>query len=94
MLLFVGFYTAVLILLASSKSILISATNGAVAAENKLCSQIGLEVLKEGGSAVDAVIAATICCGCLNSFSSGISFFSLPPRSSLGIGGYGLVGKV
>ncbi|KAF8973301.1 gamma-glutamyltranspeptidase [Flammula alnicola] len=51
---------------------LIHARNGAVASENKRCSDIGVEVLKEGGNAVDAVIAATFCIGVVNMFSSGI----------------------
>ncbi|KAF9049718.1 gamma-glutamyltranspeptidase [Panaeolus papilionaceus] len=51
---------------------LIKAENGAVAAENHRCSQIGVETLKAGGNAVDAAIAATFCTGVVNMFSSGI----------------------
>lgn len=51
---------------------LIEAEHGAVASENKRCSDIGVEVLKEGGNAVDAVISATFCIGVVNMFSSGI----------------------
>ena len=48
---------------------LIQARNGAVASENKRCSDIGVDVLKDGGNAVDAVIAATLCSGVVNMFS-------------------------
>jgi Gamma-glutamyltranspeptidase len=51
---------------------LIHAKHGAVASENESCSIIGVEMLKQGGSAVDAAIAATICIGVVNMFSSGI----------------------
>lgn len=50
-------------------SFLIRAHNGAVASENKRCSDIGVAVLKEGGNAVDAAIAATFCVGVVNMFS-------------------------
>jgi gamma-glutamyltranspeptidase/glutathione hydrolase/leukotriene-C4 hydrolase len=66
-------------------SFLIRARHGAVASENKRCSDIGVDVLKEGGNAVDAAIAATFCIGVVNMFSSGIGgggFMTLriPPR--------------
>ncbi|KAJ6593887.1 gamma-glutamyltranspeptidase [Mycena capillaripes] len=51
---------------------LIKARNGAVATENILCSDIGVDILKAGGNAVDAAIAATFCTGTVNMFSSGI----------------------
>ncbi|KAJ6499312.1 gamma-glutamyltranspeptidase [Mycena sanguinolenta] len=53
-------------------SYLIKARNGAVATENILCSDIGVDILKAGGNAVDAAIAATFCIGTVAMFSSGI----------------------
>ncbi|KAG6845392.1 hypothetical protein H0H87_009739 [Tephrocybe sp. NHM501043] len=51
---------------------LIQAKYGAVSAENKRCSDIGVDILKEGGNAVDAAIGATFCTGVVNMFSSGL----------------------
>ncbi|XP_057302421.1 glutathione hydrolase 1 proenzyme-like [Hydractinia symbiolongicarpus] len=47
-------------------------TNGAVAADVKNCSDVGLEMLKAGGHAVDATIATLICVGVVNLHSSGV----------------------
>lgn len=52
---------------------LIEAKHGAVASENKRCSDIGVDVLKEGGNAVDSAIATTLCIGVVNMFSYVIS---------------------
>jgi gamma-glutamyltranspeptidase/glutathione hydrolase/leukotriene-C4 hydrolase len=46
--------------------------HGAVAAENGVCSSIGIDVLRENGTATDAAIAAALCIGVVNPFSSGI----------------------
>ncbi|KAJ3521066.1 hypothetical protein NMY22_g12468 [Coprinellus aureogranulatus] len=51
---------------------LIKAHNGAVASENRICSELGVDVLKKGGNAVDAAVATTFCIGVVNMFSSGI----------------------
>lgn len=48
---------------------LIKARHGAVASENVVCSEIGVDVLKDGGNAVDAAIASTFCIGVLDMFS-------------------------
>lgn len=52
-----------------NRIVLVEAQNGAVASENKRCSEIGVGVLKEGGNAVDAAIASTLCVGVVNMFS-------------------------
>ncbi|KAH8828459.1 gamma-glutamyltranspeptidase [Flagelloscypha sp. PMI_526] len=51
---------------------LIKAEHGAVATENQRCSDIGVDIMRKGGNAVDSAIAATFCIGVVNSFSSGI----------------------
>jgi len=48
---------------------LIEAEHGAVASENQRCSNIGVDILKEGGNAVDAAIGAVFCTGVVNMFS-------------------------
>ncbi|KAJ7594138.1 gamma-glutamyltranspeptidase [Mycena floridula] len=53
-------------------AVLIEAKHGAVATENKRCSDIGVAALKAGGNAVDAAIAANLCIGVVNMFSSGL----------------------
>lgn len=74
---------------------LIQVHNGAVASENKRCSDIGIDVLKDGGNAVDAAIAATLCIGVVNMFSL-VSIINWSPnlylhillRSGIGGGGF------
>lgn len=51
---------------------LVKAYNGAVASENRLCSEVGVTTLRRGGNAVDAGVATTFCIGVTNMFSSGI----------------------
>ncbi|KAJ7309813.1 hypothetical protein JRQ81_007883 [Phrynocephalus forsythii] len=46
--------------------------HAAVAADTRLCSDVGRDLLKEGGSAVDAAIAALICTSVLNPQSMGL----------------------
>ena len=48
---------------------MVKAQNGAVASENKICSELGVKVLREGGNAVDAAVATTFCIGVVNMFS-------------------------
>ncbi|KAF9373642.1 hypothetical protein CPB97_000409 [Podila verticillata] len=51
---------------------LIRAKHGAVATEEIHCSEIGVQVLKDGGNAVDAAVASCLCIGAVNMFSAGI----------------------
>ncbi|NWS54490.1 GGT5 hydrolase, partial [Chunga burmeisteri] len=46
--------------------------HGAVAADTETCSVIGRDILKSGGTAVDAAIAALICSSVMNPQSSGL----------------------
>lgn len=47
----------------------IRAKFGAVASENIVCSNLGVDVMKDGGNAVDAAVATTFCIGVVNMFS-------------------------
>lgn len=53
-------------------AILATGRKAGVATENEICSKIGMDVLLENGTAVDAAVASTLCVGVLNMFSSGI----------------------
>ncbi|KAH7906765.1 gamma-glutamyltranspeptidase [Hygrophoropsis aurantiaca] len=62
------------------------AQNGAVAAQNVRCSRIGVQIMREGGNAVDAAIAAAFCIGVVNMFSAGIGgggfmTIRIPPKT-------------
>ncbi|ORX52317.1 gamma-glutamyltranspeptidase [Hesseltinella vesiculosa] len=46
--------------------------HGAVAVETKECSTVGVEILRQGGNAVDSAIASALCIGVMNSFATGI----------------------
>ncbi|KAF9777737.1 gamma-glutamyltranspeptidase [Thelephora terrestris] len=57
--------------------------HGGIATEVAECSEIGVELLTQGGSAVDAIIAGSLCVGVIAAYHSGI-----------GGGGFGLVRSV
>ncbi|CAI9109296.1 OLC1v1009098C1 [Oldenlandia corymbosa var. corymbosa] len=50
----------------------ITAQHGAVVADDGRCSRVGNKVLREGGHAVDATVAAALCLGVVSPASSGI----------------------
>ncbi|GLJ51687.1 hypothetical protein SUGI_1098420 [Cryptomeria japonica] len=55
-----------------AKTEVIEAEHGVVAADDERCSDIGTDVLKEGGHAVDAAVATSLCLGVVNPMSSGL----------------------
>ncbi|KAJ2853248.1 hypothetical protein GGI22_004940, partial [Coemansia erecta] len=68
-----------------AQSTLITARNGAVATDEPRCSAIGADVLRDGGSAVDAAVASALCIGVLQAHSSGIGgggFMLIRPQDS------------
>ncbi|KAG0449938.1 hypothetical protein HPP92_027144 [Vanilla planifolia] len=54
------------------RSEVIASRHGAVATDDRRCSRIGRDVLKEGGHAVDATVAAALCLGVVSAASSGL----------------------
>ncbi|KAK7305961.1 hypothetical protein VNO77_43874 [Canavalia gladiata] len=50
----------------------IFAYKGAVATDDRRCSRIGMNVLRKGGHAVDAAVAAALCLGVVSPASSGL----------------------
>jgi len=46
--------------------------HGVVSTEVDVCSNIGADLLKAGGSAADAIIGASLCVGSIDAFHSGI----------------------
>lgn len=45
---------------------------GAVSSEHPRCSEIGVEIMTQGGSAMDGAIASLLCLGVINNFATGI----------------------
>ncbi|XP_043924771.1 glutathione hydrolase 5 proenzyme-like isoform X2 [Protopterus annectens] len=62
----------VLVRLVTFGAVLDTYKHGAVAADATVCSQTGRDILKQGGSAVDAAIAALLCTSLRNPQSTGI----------------------
>ena len=52
-----------------NRAYLVEATHGAVASENEICSEIGVNTMRQGGNAVDAAVSTTLCIGVVNMFS-------------------------
>ena len=46
---------------------------GAVASESDICSHIGVELLKQGGNAADAMVGTVACVGVVGMYHSGTS---------------------
>ncbi|KAI9331395.1 nucleophile aminohydrolase [Pilaira anomala] len=57
---------------ADFKGYSVKGRKGAVAVEAEECSNIGVDILKKGGNAVDAAIASALCIGVIDSFATGI----------------------
>ncbi|ERS96610.1 gamma-glutamyltranspeptidase [Sporothrix schenckii 1099-18] len=47
-------------------------THGAVACESAICSKIGVDLMRKGGTAADALVGATLCVGVIGMYHSGI----------------------
>ncbi|KAI0852133.1 gamma-glutamyltranspeptidase [Daldinia vernicosa] len=50
----------------------VSGRRGAVASESKICSQIGIDLLDQGGNAIDAFVGTQLCVGVIGMYHSGI----------------------
>ena len=67
----------------------------AVATDDHRCSDVGLKVLRDGGGAADAAVAAALCLGVVHPHSSGIgggAFALYAPAASIEAGGDAGVG--
>lgn len=56
----------------TSRALVIRAQHGVVATDHEICSNMGVDILKSGGNAVDAAIVAGLCIGSVNIDASGI----------------------
>ncbi|XP_011090593.1 gamma-glutamyltranspeptidase 1 isoform X3 [Sesamum indicum] len=71
-LLFSSFFSCMSASEANQKSARAVARNGVVATDHGQCSTIGRDILRKGGHAVDAAVAAALCLGVVSPASSGI----------------------
>lgn len=59
--------------LAGNTTVATNATElGAVASESKVCSEIGIQLLRQGGNAMDALVGTVFCVGTIGMYHSGI----------------------
>ncbi|ORZ25601.1 gamma-glutamyltransferase [Absidia repens] len=54
---------------------LVSGTHGAVAVETQECSDVGVEILRQGGNAVDSAIASALCIGVMSNFATVLTLY-------------------
>ncbi|KAL8380861.1 hypothetical protein RB595_005246 [Gaeumannomyces hyphopodioides] len=47
-------------------------SKGAVASESRICSQIGVDLMRRGGNAADAMVGTNLCVGVVSMYHSGI----------------------
>ncbi|CAK7218802.1 hypothetical protein SCUCBS95973_003607 [Sporothrix curviconia] len=47
-------------------------SHGAVACESTICSKIGIDLMRQGGNAADAMVGTTLCVGVIGMYHSGI----------------------
>lgn len=58
--------------------------NGAVASESAVCSQIGIDLLKAGGNAADAMVGTVLCVGVTAMYHSGyVSCFGVTAKMNV-----------
>ncbi|XP_052150957.1 glutathione hydrolase 1-like [Oryza glaberrima] len=57
---------------AAGRREVVTSPHGAVAADDGRCSRIGRDALRDGGNAVDAAVAASLCLGVVSPASSGV----------------------
>lgn len=50
----------------------VTSEEGVVATDVEACSEIGVDIMRNGGNAIDAAVASALCLGVLNPSSSGI----------------------
>jgi gamma-glutamyltranspeptidase/glutathione hydrolase len=66
-----GLLTLQTVLGAPSAPVLRQGQRGAVASESEICSHIGIELLKLGGNAADAMVGTVACIGVVGMYHSG-----------------------